>query len=199
MSTQRRQFTAFSRLLHWTMAAMVLTMLCIGVAMVASLANYHVLVSIHRPLGIAILILVVVRFVNRLLNPPPPFPATMSRAERLAATASELHDVWLDVRSPAGRLGNAVGSALSDCPLSVPASAFYPSARCHAVCGAAEDAHRPRVPLFPDVPCSLWGDSVSHADREGRNLKADGAVEHSAGGKEDIVDICTYHRAAAGR
>jgi cytochrome b561 len=89
MSTQRRQFTALSRLLHWTMAAMVLTMLCIGVAMVASLANYHVLVSIHRPLGIAILILVVVRFVNRLLNRPPPFPATMARAERLAATASE--------------------------------------------------------------------------------------------------------------
>jgi cytochrome b561 len=89
MSTQCRQFIAFSRLLHWTMAAMVLTMLCIGVAMLASLANYHMLVSIHRPLGIAILILVVVRFVNRLLNPPPPFPATMSRAERLAATASE--------------------------------------------------------------------------------------------------------------
>ena len=90
MSTQRRQFTAFSRLLHWTMAAMVLTMLCIGVTMVASLANYHVLVSIHRPLGIAILILVVVRFVNRQLSSLPPFPATMSRAERLAATASEL-------------------------------------------------------------------------------------------------------------
>jgi cytochrome b561 len=90
MSTERRQFTAFSRLLHWTMAAMVLTMLGIGVAMVASLANYHVLVSIHRPLGIAILILVVVRFVNRLLSPLPPFPATMSRAERLAARASEL-------------------------------------------------------------------------------------------------------------
>src|SRR5437763_3620059 len=90
MSTQRRQFTALSRLLHWTMAAMVLTMLCIGVAMVASLAGYHGLVPIHRPLGIAILILVVVRFVNRLLNPPPPFPATMSRSERLAATASEL-------------------------------------------------------------------------------------------------------------
>ena len=89
MSTPRWQFTAFSRLLHWTMAAMVLTMLCIGVAMVASLANYHVLVSIHRPLGIAILILVVVRFVNRRLNPPPPFPATMSPTERLGATASE--------------------------------------------------------------------------------------------------------------
>jgi cytochrome b561 len=71
------------------MAAMILTMLCIGVAMVASLANYHVLVSIHRPLGIAILILVVVRFVNRQLTSRPPFPPTMSRSERLAATASE--------------------------------------------------------------------------------------------------------------
>ena len=89
MSTERHQFAALSRLLHWTMAVMVLTMLGIGVAMVASLAEYHVLVSIHRPLGIAILILVVVRFVNRWLNRPPPFPATMSRAERLAATASE--------------------------------------------------------------------------------------------------------------
>jgi cytochrome b561 len=89
MSTQSRQFPAFSRLLHWTMAAMVLTMLCIGVAMVASLGSYHELVSIHRPLGIAILILVVVRFVNRLVNPPPPFPVTMSRAESLVAMASE--------------------------------------------------------------------------------------------------------------
>src|SRR5258705_12329747 len=90
MSTERRQFAAFSRLLHWTMAAMVLTMLGIGAAMVASLADYHVLVSIHRPLGIAILILVVVRFVNRQLTSLPPFPPTMSRAERLAASASEL-------------------------------------------------------------------------------------------------------------
>src|SRR5258706_5526839 len=77
-------------LLHWTMAVMVLTMLCIGVTMVASLINYHLLVSIHRPLGVAILVLVVVRLVNRLLNPPPPFPARMPRAERLAATVSEL-------------------------------------------------------------------------------------------------------------
>jgi len=89
MSKQRVQFAAFSRLLHWTMAAMVLTQLCIGVAMVVSLANYHVLVSLHRPLGIAILALVVIRFVNRQLTSLPPFPATMSRAERRAATASE--------------------------------------------------------------------------------------------------------------
>ena len=89
MSNQRVQFPALSRVLHWTMAAMVLTMLGIGFSMVASLADYHALVSTHRPLGICVLVLVVVRFVNRLLYPPPPWPATMSRLERLAATASE--------------------------------------------------------------------------------------------------------------
>src|SRR5271167_3333600 len=90
MSNELRQFVAFSRLLHWTMAVMVLTMLCIGVAMVASLADYHRLVSIHRPLGIAILILVVIRFVNRQFSTLPPFPATMSSQERFVAHASEI-------------------------------------------------------------------------------------------------------------
>jgi len=86
----RDQFPVLSRVLHWAMAVMILTMLGIGVAMVVSLGDYHALVSIHRPLGIAILILAAVRFVNRRLDPPPPFPATMSFLERRAATASEL-------------------------------------------------------------------------------------------------------------
>jgi cytochrome b561 len=89
MPAERTQFTVLMRLLHWTMAAMVLTMLCIGVSMVVSLADYHVLVSIHRPLGIAIWILLVIRFVNRRFSRLPPFPATMSRMERRMATVSE--------------------------------------------------------------------------------------------------------------
>jgi cytochrome b561 len=77
------------RILHWTMAALVLTMLAIGVTMVASLGDYHLLISIHRPLGVAILILVVIRFVVRRLSRLPHFPPTMSRLERRAAAASE--------------------------------------------------------------------------------------------------------------
>jgi cytochrome b561 len=84
-----RQYPWFSRLLHWLMAAMVLTMLGIGFAMVASIGNYHRLISLHRPLGICILLFVMVRFINRQLHPPPPFLATMSAAERRIATASE--------------------------------------------------------------------------------------------------------------
>jgi cytochrome b561 len=89
-ATEQRQFTALMRLFHWLTAALVLTILGIGLAMVASLADYHRLVSIHRPLGILILIVVVIRFVNRHYSTLPPFPATMSPRERSVASASEL-------------------------------------------------------------------------------------------------------------
>jgi cytochrome b561 len=84
------QFTALSRLLHWTMAIFVLAMLFIGVGMVASVSSYHRLVRIHEPLGVLILILVAIRLVNRLLNPPPPLPPGMPVLLRFAAHASHV-------------------------------------------------------------------------------------------------------------
>jgi cytochrome b561 len=89
MEKPRAQFAVQSRILHWLMAAMLLAMLFIGAGMVASLENYHALVAIHRPLGIAILVLAVIRLANRLLTKLPPFPPTMSRQERFIASASE--------------------------------------------------------------------------------------------------------------
>ena len=62
--TDETRFPLSMRILHWLMVAMVLAMLFIGFWMVTSLVNYHRLISIHRPLGIVILILVVIRFVN---------------------------------------------------------------------------------------------------------------------------------------
>lgn len=88
-ATTPAQFALRSRLLHWLMAAMLLAMLFIGVAMVASLGNYHRLVALHRPLGIAILILAIVRLINRRFSTLPPFPSTMAPWERMVATASE--------------------------------------------------------------------------------------------------------------
>ena len=71
------------------MAAMLLAMLFIGVSMVASLGDYHRLVAVHRPLGIMILVLAVIRLANRRFTELPPFPPTMSRRERVAASSSE--------------------------------------------------------------------------------------------------------------
>jgi cytochrome b561 len=81
---RRQQFPVVSRILHWTMAVMVLAMLFIGVGMVASLADYHWLVSIHKPLGILVLVLVTIRLINRVINPPPPLPAGIAALDRLA-------------------------------------------------------------------------------------------------------------------
>jgi cytochrome b561 len=73
------------------MAAMVLTMLFIGVGMVSTVSGrYHALIGIHRPLGIAILVLALIRLANRLLNPGPPLPAHLNSLERCAARASQV-------------------------------------------------------------------------------------------------------------
>ncbi|HEV2700390.1 MAG TPA: cytochrome b/b6 domain-containing protein, partial [Steroidobacteraceae bacterium] len=86
------RFTPFTRLLHWLMAAMVLAMLLIGVGMVSTVSSrYHGLIDIHRPLGIAVLVLVVIRLINRVCNPGPALPAHLSALERCAAKASQ----WL--------------------------------------------------------------------------------------------------------
>ena len=89
MTNEPAQFAVRSRILHWLMAAMLLTMLFIGAAMVASLGNYHRLVAIHRPLGILILILAAIRLANRMTSTLPPFPPTMSARERWMASVSE--------------------------------------------------------------------------------------------------------------
>jgi cytochrome b561 len=91
MTSHGARFSMPSRLLHWAMAAMILAMLFIGVGMAASVSErYRFLVAIHRPLGIAILVLVVIRVVNRLINPPPALPETLPPVQRLAAKASHL-------------------------------------------------------------------------------------------------------------
>ncbi|MBD8871843.1 cytochrome b [Rhodanobacter sp. DHB23] len=85
-------FALPARVLHWLMAAMILAMLFIGVGMVASVSERHAwLLRIHKPLGIAILLLAVVRLAVRLHYPPPPLPADLPMPQKLAAHASH----WL--------------------------------------------------------------------------------------------------------
>src|ERR1700719_4232760 len=90
MSIQAR-FPAASRLLHWLMAPMIIAMFFIGVGLAASLSpRYELLVAIHRPLGIAIFVLCLVRIVTRFINPPPELPDTLPSLQRFAARASHV-------------------------------------------------------------------------------------------------------------
>lgn len=84
-------FNFTARLLHWLMAPLILAMLFVGVAMMASVENRPWMVALHRPLGAAILVLALLRLVNRLRHPPPPLPADLPRWQARAAIASH----WL--------------------------------------------------------------------------------------------------------
>ncbi|MBD8494512.1 cytochrome b/b6 domain-containing protein [Pseudomonas syringae] len=83
-----RHFNTLARLLHWLMAFMILAMLFIGVGMVSSVHHRLFLIDLHRPLGLAILVLVVVRLLNRLTHTPPPLPASVPGWQAFVAKAS---------------------------------------------------------------------------------------------------------------
>jgi cytochrome b561 len=84
-----QRFTALQRLLHWLMAVCILAMLFIGVGMVSTvMPKYLALVSIHKPLGIAILVLALVRLAVRWRCGTPSLPVDLPEPMKLAAQLS---------------------------------------------------------------------------------------------------------------
>jgi cytochrome b561 len=91
MSPTHDRFTPLQRLLHWLMAVCILAMLFIGVGMVSTAhPDYLTLVSIHKPLGIVILVLALIRLVVRFIYGAPPLPASMPEPMKLAAYLSHI-------------------------------------------------------------------------------------------------------------
>jgi cytochrome b561 len=89
MSRDHRRFTPLQRLLHWLMAACILAMLFIGVGMESTvMPKYLILVSIHKSLGIVILVLALIRLAVRLRAGAPPLPAELPAPMKLAAHLS---------------------------------------------------------------------------------------------------------------
>jgi len=92
MSTPVPLFHARARLLHWMMAPLVVAMLFIGIGMLSTTSSaYALLLAIHKPLGTAILVLVLLRIHTRFRHRPPPLPSDLPRLQRRAATLSH----WL--------------------------------------------------------------------------------------------------------
>ena len=78
-------FNITARILHWLMASMILTMIFVGLGMMTSLTWRPWLLDLHIPLGIAILLLVIIRFINRLSFAVPKMPASVSSFQSKAA------------------------------------------------------------------------------------------------------------------
>jgi len=91
MTTHHVYFSRSARLLHWVMAVMIITMLFVGVGMVSTVTEAHDrLIAFHRPLGITILVLVVLRLIVRLTHKTPPLPQDLPSLQVFAAYMSHL-------------------------------------------------------------------------------------------------------------
>ena len=83
------RFTPLQRLLHWVMALCILAMLFIGVGFASTvMPDYVLLVATHRTLGIAILVLALIRLGVRVRYGAPALPADLPEPIRLAAHLS---------------------------------------------------------------------------------------------------------------
>jgi cytochrome b561 len=89
--TELNQFTVLGRLLHWLTAALVFAALFIGFVMVNSVGSYAQLIMVHMTLGALILLVMVVRVVNRWTHHPPAWPPTIGALEgRLVGLSEKL-------------------------------------------------------------------------------------------------------------
>ncbi|MBR8063787.1 cytochrome b [Burkholderia ambifaria] len=88
MTSQNPSFSVPARVLHWLMAMLIIAMLFVGAGMVSTVsARYPQLLALHRPLGIAILLLALIRLGVRVTHRPPPLP---SGIPPLQATVAKL-------------------------------------------------------------------------------------------------------------
>ncbi|WP_045826774.1 cytochrome b [Teredinibacter turnerae] len=80
------------KLLHWLMAILVIAMLLMGIGLTHSVSERHtLLVAYHKPLGMLIFALVIVRLLVRWRLGAPALPATLAKPQQLAARISH----WL--------------------------------------------------------------------------------------------------------
>lgn len=86
------RYSSVAILLHWTIAALILTNLGLGWWMqtLEGLAQFEKY-QLHKSIGILVLLLSVLRLVWRLTHRAPPYPDSMRSWEKLAA--SSVH--WL--------------------------------------------------------------------------------------------------------
>jgi len=88
-SGDRQSYTPLARWLHWITAALVLSLIPVGIIMAnADLGpTGDILFDLHRSAGALLIPIILFRLVYRLNNAPPPLPSDIPAIQRLAASA----------------------------------------------------------------------------------------------------------------
>lgn len=86
-----QQYPASARFFHWLMALLVISMIFLGLSMVQSLAVWQVVaLSLHQSFGVLVLLLVVLRLLNRLRFKAPELPSSLPKTQQLAAKLTQV-------------------------------------------------------------------------------------------------------------
>ncbi|WP_426284824.1 cytochrome b [Luteibacter sp. E-22] len=171
-------FHPFARVLHWLMALAILSMLFVGAGMVTSVEARHAwLLAIHKPLGITIFVLALIRLGFRLTHPAPPLPADMPEWQKLAAHASHWLLYGLMIAMPligwgmlsAGNYPVTLGAGLRLPPILPSDAALFAWLR---------EAHRYLAWLFFLTFLAHIGAALMHG-----LIRRDGVLQSMTGGK----------------
>src|SRR4029077_12089537 len=88
--TAPARYPVRTRILHWLTAVLVISALFIGFVMVNSLGSYASQRIVYMTLGVLILVMVVVRAINRFTHRVPKLPDTVGWLEHKFVVGSEL-------------------------------------------------------------------------------------------------------------
>ena len=97
-----RRYSGAAVALHWIAAAFIIVQVWLGLSfadMPKGPARMN-LFAWHKTVGVAILLLAIVRLAVRLKNPPPPFPAEFPKWQRAAAVWSHRAFYFLIIALP---------------------------------------------------------------------------------------------------
>ena len=112
--TRTGGYPASSKWLHWAVAACVLSIIPVGIAMnwVSEGPTQDTLYNLHKSLGVLILLLMILRLVNRLMVGAPAPDPDLARWQKAASSAVHgLLYVLLFAMSIAGYLANSAYGA----------------------------------------------------------------------------------------
>jgi cytochrome b561 len=83
-------YTPIARLLHWTVAVLVLLMIPLGIVIANEWGGpaQQFLYNLHKSIGATLIPLVVIRLLYRIAHPAPPLPSDIPAIQRFAAHAT---------------------------------------------------------------------------------------------------------------
>lgn len=109
-------YSKASRLLHWSMALLLISMLFLGLSMVQSLATWQIeAVQLHKSFGVLALVLVIIRLINKVRSNSPALPTDILTWQKHAARATHfgLYVVMLLMPISGWLMQNADGRSVS--------------------------------------------------------------------------------------